>query len=262
MVYQTSIFTRKHFLLSCYLLYQIVNVNGDIVKRSINNKPNVIFHQQTQRTSMKMAAFAIDNPFLNAGTFIAQTSSAAVAYFGLIAYFDRPRGKVLIENPSSALRIGPSQIPNAGLGLYASRNLPKGTKLGTYPGVVRPLQKSLKKLMYHPQCEAYIWRFTDNSKIIDPTDSEGNIQNICFGGSEETPFSLFFMKNIMKFSVETTLTRINEPPVGFGGCNVCANEDLNKREVLFEVIRDINEGEELYMDYGISYDRSSYGSNN
>ena len=31
-----------------------------------------------------------------------------------------------------------SNIPNAGLGLFAARDLPKGTNLGLYPGVLTP----------------------------------------------------------------------------------------------------------------------------
>lgn len=92
----------------------------------------------------------------------------------------------------------------------------------------------------------------------DPTDFKGQIQNVCQGGSQDTPLSLFFMENVVKWSVPTILTRINEPPPGFGGCNVRAVEDLESREVLFELTREVYEGEELFMDYGLTYDRSSY----
>jgi len=191
-------------------------------------------------------------------TFIAQASSAAVAYFGLIAYFDRPQGKLLVDETS--LQIKQSQIPNAGLGLYICKSLPEGTPLGAYPGVVRPLQKNINKLMNHPECEAYIWRLSDNSKVIDPTDINGQIQDICYGGSDDTPLSNFFMSNIVKKSVPTTLTRINEPTRGLGGCNVRAVENLEKQEVVFELSRDVYEGEELFMDYGLTYDRSRYAA--
>jgi SET domain-containing protein len=46
---------------------------------------------------------------------------------------------------------------------------------------------------------------------------------------------------------------------GGGGCNVMATEDLAKREVIFELSRDVVKGEELFMDYGLTYDRSNYG---
>ena len=38
-----------------------------------------------------------------------------------------------------------------------------------------------------------------------------------------------------------------------------AHEDLIKREVVFELTRDVGEGQELYLDYGLNYDRSGYG---
>ena len=65
-------------------------------------------------------------------------------------------------------------------------------------------------------------------------------------------FSLLGGKN-------TALCRINEPPIGAGGCNVGARENLDKREVVFTTLRDIFAGEELYLDYGLDYDRSGYG---
>ena len=47
--------------------------------------------------------------------------------------------------------------------------------------------------------------------------------------------------------------------LGVGGCSVTAREDLRKREVMFELTRDVEAGQELYLDYGLNYDRSSYG---
>ena len=38
-----------------------------------------------------------------------------------------------------------------------------------------------------------------------------------------------------------------------------AREDLDRREVVFELVRDVAPGQELYMDYGPGYDRSGYG---
>ncbi len=106
---------------------------------------------------------------------------------------------------------------------------------------------------------AYSWRFTDNQFVLDPTNEKGEIQPYCYGGSDEVPFSNLFFRSI--FSVwrkDTALARINEPPVGIGGCNVRSREDLEKREILFELCRDVVGGEELFMDYGVGYDRSGY----
>lgn len=106
---------------------------------------------------------------------------------------------------------------------------------------------------------AYSWRFTDNKFVIDPTDSQGNIQNTCFGGSN-VPLSNEVLSSLLRFlSVSTALCRINEPPIGGGGCSVSARENLEKREVVFELIQDVVAGQELYLDYGLDYDRSGYG---
>ena len=58
--------------------------------------------------------------------------------------------------------------------------------------------------------------------------------------------------------IPTTLCRINEPPRG-KDTNVVTEEDTTGRSVLFRLERDVVAGEELYIDYGLSYDRSRYG---
>lgn len=69
-----------------------------------------------------------------------------------------------------------------------------------------------------------------------------------------------FFNSVLSFvQVPTTLCRINEPPKG-RDVNVITSEDRNSRTVTFILERDVYEGEELYIDYGLSYDRSMYGS--
>ena len=192
---------------------------------------------------------------------LAAFSSAALTYLSLIAYFDRPRGSLTISDADSTLRVRPSRVPNAGLGLFTNRSLSRGTILGTYPGVLRPANTFYDgKGRNFPQSIGYSWRFTDNKYVIDPTDSYGDIQDVCLGGSSEVPLSnAIFSSFLQTWRVSTALCRINEPPIGVGGCNVSARENLETREVVFEVIQDVVAGQELYLDYGLTYDRSMYG---
>ena len=41
--------------------------------------------------------------------------------------------------------------------------------------------------------------------------------------------------------------------------NVITSEDIDSRTVAFQLERDVFAGEEFYLDYGLTYDRSSYG---
>ena len=86
-----------------------------------------------------------------------------------------------------------------------------------------------------------------------------NRGEICLGGTPDFPLSYFLHEKILRRGVPTLLARINEPPLGGGGCNICSSENLETREVTFALSRDVYEGEELFMDYGLTYDRSSYG---
>lgn len=158
----------------------------------------------------------------------------------------------------SQVEIKSSTVPGAGLGLFARKNLVKGTVLGNYPGVVIPLSQNLDKLRKHPDCEAYIWRFSDNAFVVDPTNKEGMVDTICTGGRDGLPGSLWLFQNIFGMSTSTALCRINEPPLG-NDVNVVTDEDLNGRFITFSLERNVVAGEEFFIDYGLSYDRSLYG---
>lgn len=132
--------------------------------------------------------------------------------------------------------------------------------MGNYPGVVIPLSQNLSKLQKHPQCEAYIWRFSDNAFVIDPTNEMGVVDDVCTGGRDGLPGSQWLFRNLFRLKVPTTLCRINEPPLG-KDVNVVTNEDLEGRFVTFSLERDVAAGEEFFIDYGLSYDRSMYGGN-
>ena len=71
------------------------------------------------------------------------------------------------------------------------------------------------------------------------------------------PLSVWFHQ-ILNIQTSSMLCRINEPPLG-RDINVVTDEDREKRQVVFSLERDVYSGEELYIDYGLSYDRSQYG---
>ena len=190
-------------------------------------------------------------------TLVLQGTTCAMTYLGLVAYFDRPRGRLSIDKNFVEER--ESQVEGGGLGLYATMPMAEGTVLGTYPGVLRPAAKFRNKYEEIPKTATYTWRLTDNRDLIDPTDRNGELQNICFGGTPDFPLSYFLHEKLLRNGVPTLLARINEPPIGGGGCNVCSNENLETRQVTFALSRDVYAGEELFMDYGLTYDRSSYG---
>ena len=187
-----------------------------------------------------------------------RAASAAASYVGLVVSLDRPQGELLLNTePDDWYSIAPSSVPGAGLGLYSRRDLKQGTVLGTYPGVVLPLRPHATKLQQYPHCEGYIWRFSDNRYVIDPTNAEGLLEEVCRGGNPQTPFSVALC-GILSRSVPTVLCRINEPPKG-KDVNVVTDEDLERRTVTFSLERDVLAGEELFIDYGLYYDRSMYG---
>ena len=211
------------------------------------------FLQQQQQTSSSINISTILSPQA-----IAASASITLTYLSLLLALDRPRGRLLIPDAADSLVINQSRVPNAGLGLFLSKSYPEGTVLGTYPGVLRPAEQFYStKCRVYPQAVGYSWRFTDSKYVLDPTDDEGNVDMYCYGGGDALSNVVF--KTILSFMrVGTELTRINEPPIGAGGCNVSARENLDTREVVFTLCRDVVAGEELFLDYGLDYDRSNY----
>ena len=140
--------------------------------------------------------------------------------------------------------------------------MPQGLVLGTYPGCLLPLQQSQRKLQQHPACLTYIWRFGDSKYILDPTDTAGELQATVRGGNPNVPgsvqlFEILWGNSIIIKPVTTELCRINVPPRGYD-VNVITEEDLQNRKVVMRLERTVKAGEELFMDYGLSYDRSRY----
>ena len=176
--------------------------------------------------------------------YVTPTVTSFLTYFALAAAYDRPQGKLELEDGILVAR--QSQVPGAGLGLYTTQSIPEGTALGKYPGVVREANAYLNKYGQYPQCGSYAWRFTDNASYIDPTDALGIIGELCYGGSSAVPGSVWIHENLMSgLATPTLLARINEPPIGGPGCNVFSREDLDSRTVTFYASVDIAAGEEL-----------------
>jgi len=57
-------------------------------------------------------------------TIAVQASVGSAVYSALTFYYDRPRGEMLV--PTEAVDVRASTIPNAGLGLFAARDLRAG----------------------------------------------------------------------------------------------------------------------------------------
>lgn len=150
-------------------------------------------------------------------------------------------------NPSIALRIGTSNVPNAGRGVFADADLPAATVLGAYPGMLRTPADYEQKRLAAPAASSYCW-VLDDSSALDPTDEQGVLL-------EPLP-RLAFGKALTLGAVSTTLALINEPALGMDVNVVTAQSGSI---LTFSTGRDIARGEELFLDYGPLYDRSAYG---
>ena len=132
----------------------------------------------------------------------------------------------------------PSSIHN--LGVFAKDAISKGTILGAYPGFKRSKQEMEQKVRKWPAAKGYVYA-SDQGWYLDPTDSRGRA----------------IVKKLWGTS-DTTLAFINEPLRG-QDTNVSIADGSDSLDILFVANKDIDKAEELLVDYGILYDRSSYG---
>lgn len=166
---------------------------------------------------------------------------SALLTLGVLAAF-KPNGWL---TPGVPLVAQQSTIPAAGRGLFATKTLPKGYVLGAYPGRIRSGEEYRAKVYQYPETKIYGW-VMDSGSVLDPTDAQGRLL---------PALDLVEGLPIPGLSVSTILALVNEPPGG-GDRNLIIDEQGT--DVKFVTEREIDSGEELFIDYGRSYDRSSY----
>lgn len=132
-----------------------------------------------------------------------------------------------------------------GTGVFFLRDVAAGTTLGTYPGRPRPPHEMAAKAQSAPACRDYAF-CAPCGAWLDPTDASGRV-------------SRYPRPGLPWFAVDCTLALVNEPPVG-SDVNVTVVVAGDPLELRFVTARDAVRGEEAFIDYGPSYDRSSYGA--
>jgi len=169
-------------------------------------------------------------------------SAALLLAIALDVYKNRPRGWARED----LVHVATSKV--AGQGLYATRDIPKNTVLGAYPGIPRNACDMAVKAQRCPQVEQYVFT-TDSGFYLDPTDASGRAPSPYPGPGLVWPFP-----------TPIPLAVANEPTEGSSGPN-CSVENGNEddKELLFVTSRDIMVGEEIWIDYGRYYNRSGYG---
>ena len=139
------------------------------------------------------------------------------------------------------MQVAPSQV--AGQGVFASKYIPKNTAIGAYPGVQRKADSMIRKAADAPNCKRYV--FNTSSHIwLDPTDNAGVLSS---------QLNLSFLG----LTCDVSMAYMNEPPTGYV-VNVEIVDGIDKLDLVFMTTCDIQAGTELFLDYGKTYDRSSY----
>ncbi|KAL4434189.1 hypothetical protein ABPG75_000630 [Micractinium tetrahymenae] len=166
---------------------------------------------------------------------------AGAAAYAAAVWPSRPRGWAFKE----LVAVGPSQV--AGKGVFAVVTIAAGTVLGAYPGRPRTPAEMAYKCATAPGARDYAFK-TRDGRLLDPTDAAGQLSSSSAPGLPWLP-------------IDFSLAYINEPPKGAGGTNVTVEDDpSDPAGLLCVAARDIYPGEELFMDYGPTYDRSRYAA--
>ncbi|KAL4430122.1 hypothetical protein ABPG77_004904 [Micractinium sp. CCAP 211/92] len=166
---------------------------------------------------------------------------AGAAAYAAAVWPTRPRGWAFKE----LIEVAPSRV--AGKGVFATVTIPAGTVIGCYPGRPRTPAEMVAKCAVAPGARDYAFK-TRDGRLLDPTDAAGQLSASPAPGLPWLP-------------IDFSLAYINEPPKGAGGTNVTVEDDpSDPAGLLCVTARDIVAGEELFMDYGPTYDRSRYAA--
>ena len=105
------------------------------------------------------------------------------------------------------------------------------------------------KCQHAPLARYYCFR-NKNGRFLDPTDWSG------YPSPSPSPSTLPWL-----FPVDVSLAFVNEPPMGSAvGVAVSVEDDGGDEEgLLFVASDDIRQDQEIFVDYGLEYDRSGYG---
>lgn len=133
--------------------------------------------------------------------------------------------------------------PVHGQGVFAKVDIPSGTVLGAYPGRARTPAQVVRKVQHAPSTKGFVF-LNGQGLYLDPTDASGAVS------SRPGP-------GLPWLAIDPTLAFMNEPQPG-RGVNVSILDEGSVREVRFVAAQDMQEGDELYIDYGGQYDRSGY----
>lgn len=168
-----------------------------------------------------------------------EVALAAIAGYAAGVWPNRPRGwcrKDLVEVGNSTVQ---------GRGIFARKFIPERTVLGAYPGRLRSAHEMALKIETAPLSGQYCFRNKHN-QLLDPTDWSGRPSSTPAPGLPWLP-------------IDPLLSYANEPPKGSTGVNVTVEDDPNDDYgLVFVTTRAISEGAEIFVDYGINYDRSTY----
>ena len=170
-----------------------------------------------------------------------QLAITSIAAYLAAAWPFRPRG----WSRTDLIEVRDSQVQ--GKGIFAKENIPENTTLGAYPGRPCTAAEMLTKCETAPLARYYCFR-NKNGYFLDPTDWTG--------APCKTP-----VPGLPWLPIDCSLSYANEPPKNSSGVNVTVEDDpKDEQGLIFVSICGIPAGAEIFVDYGLDYDRSSYGA--
>ncbi|KAI9015923.1 hypothetical protein DFJ74DRAFT_678812 [Hyaloraphidium curvatum] len=146
--------------------------------------------------------------------------------------FERARALLAFRDLDAVFESRVSRIPNAGLGVFAKRDIPAGLPIFAYCGTLTTcLDYEWKVYSLGRDTERYSAR--SNVFVIDPTDSLGNMPD----------FAKTFA-HLINHSYE------------LANCTLCwkSLDDEESPLLLVYSSRSIGAGDELYLDYGYNFE--------
>lgn len=153
---------------------------------------------------------------------------------------------------------------NGELGLFAAQTLKKGTRIGTYNGIVVPMKEYMDIQRSKQKYVNFIRKYEiETSLSVKKTRIEMSRLNFCLDKDHVVVMPKYPLSAHVEFYKKyNPMIFVNEPShssvTSATLLSVCAYTNFVNSTIDYVTLRDVNCGEELLVYYGNQYERANY----
>lgn len=196
---------------------------------------------------------------------------------------------LLHRSSAPLVRVAPSRLDGAGQGIFATENVSKGVPVCLYPGIFTPgmtwvdCESDSTVYLGNLSCPSGVKPIESNAYILNLQNTGGYLDGLAIEGLDENPNACghfanhsskasnvevvsFWWLDVVDFSVEhkdlydvPNTCRVDGSPWLMRDGEIYVFKEAHScAGAAFQTTREIMEGEEIYLDYGLTHPLPSW----